>query len=55
MNTSSTLTLLTSETSTTSYFDGEFDALIGLLPQTTTGAYWQGYTSKLASIQDVAF
>lgn len=55
MNTFLTLTLPAATTTVTSYFDGEFDALIGLLPQTTTGAYWQGYTSKLAFIQDVAF
>lgn len=30
------------------YFDGEFDAAIGLPPKSQDGEYWRGYLRKVA-------
>jgi hypothetical protein len=40
---------------TSDYFDGEFDAAIGLLPKKTEGEYWQGYLAKVSETSNTPF
>lgn len=42
-------------TKSNSYFDGEFDAAIGLPPQSYSGDYWQGYLNKVTETGNTAF
>ncbi|MBD2596058.1 hypothetical protein H6G74_17245 [Nostoc spongiaeforme FACHB-130] len=38
-----------------SYYDGEFDAAIGLPPQSYSGDYWQGYLHKTLETGNTPF
>jgi len=38
-----------------SYYDGEFDAAIGLPPKTYLGDYWQGYLNKVIKTGSTPF
>lgn len=37
------------------YYDGEFDAAIGLPPKTYSGDYWRGYLSKVIESGNTPF
>jgi hypothetical protein len=40
---------------TSDYFDGEFDAAIGLPPKSQDGDYWQGYLAKVNETGNTPF
>lgn len=40
---------------TNDYYDGEFDALLGLPPKSQEGQYWQGYLKKVNETGNTPF
>ncbi|MBC1221161.1 hypothetical protein GNF10_14525 [Nostoc sp. UCD121] len=40
---------------TSDYFDGEFDAAIGLPPKSQDGDYWRGYLAKVNETGNTPF
>lgn len=40
---------------TNDYYDGEFDAAIGLPPKSQEGQYWQGYLKKVNETGNTPF
>jgi hypothetical protein len=40
---------------TSDYFDGEFDAAIGLPPKSQDGEYWRGYLAKVNQTGNTPF
>jgi hypothetical protein len=45
----------TQRTVTADYYDGEFDAAIGLPPKTLYGDYFQGYLTKVQETGNTPF
>ncbi len=43
------------ETQQATYFDGEFDAVVGLPPKSYTGEYWRGYLAKVNETGNTPF
>ena len=40
---------------TSDYYDGEFDAVIGLSPKSQDGDYWRGYLAKVNETGNTPF